>query len=258
MDSRGFPTSLPEFQRVFPNDAACADYLEKLRWPEGFTCPKCGVVKEPYRFANRPGVLRCRACMADTSLTAGTVMQNTHTSLSTWFWGAYLVTTQTPGQSALQFQRQLDINRYETAFQLLHKLRASMVRPERDSIGWEYPVEVDEVFIGGKTRGKGTGVTHKICVIGAVEVRTRKDGEDRSANGKDNHEGGKPLKRRIYAGRIRLQVLPKRTAENAIAWVKENVTTAGGRWSVGRTPMSGVGPLVALLMICPMVDPRHR
>lgn len=131
MDPRGFPTSLPEFQRVFPDDRACAAYLERLRWPEGFACPKCGVVGEPYRFAARPGVLRCRTCKANASLTAGTVMQSTHTPLSTWFWGAYLVTTQTPGQSALQFQRQLGLTRYETAYQILHKLRAGMVRPDR-------------------------------------------------------------------------------------------------------------------------------
>ena len=64
--------------------------------------------------------------------------------LSVWFWGAYLVTTQTPGQPALQFQRQLGLKRYETAFQMLHKLRAGLVRPERDTVGDQYPVEVDK------------------------------------------------------------------------------------------------------------------
>ena len=136
MDPRGFPTTLPEFQRVFPSDAACAAYLEKLRWPGGFACPTCGTVGEPYRFPKRSSVvLRCRGCQANVSLTAGTVMQASHMPLSMWFWGAYLVTTQTPGQSALQFQRQLGISRYETAFQILHKLRAGMVRPDRDTIG---------------------------------------------------------------------------------------------------------------------------
>jgi hypothetical protein len=109
VDPRGFPTTLPEFQRVFPTDEACAKYLENLRWPETFACPKCGTIAEPYRFANRPGVVRCRSCKSDVSLTAGTVMQSTHTSLSTWFWAAYLVTTQTPGQSAMQFQPTLDV-----------------------------------------------------------------------------------------------------------------------------------------------------
>src|SRR5450830_1454390 len=88
MDSRGFPTTLPEFQRVFPDDAASARYLEHLRWPHGFTCFKCGNVGEPYRFAKRRTVvLRCRACHSNISLTAGTVMRQSHTPLSTWFWG---------------------------------------------------------------------------------------------------------------------------------------------------------------------------
>ena len=70
-----FPQSLPEFQRIFPDDAACAAYLEKARWNGGFACPRCGVVAEPFRFEARPGVLRCRACRKDASLTAGTVME---------------------------------------------------------------------------------------------------------------------------------------------------------------------------------------
>src|SRR3984957_15780655 len=169
MDPRGFPTSLPEFQKVFPDDNACTDYLEAIRWPGGFTCPRCGQKGEPYRFPTRSStVLRCRGCKVNTSLTAGTVMQSTHSALSTWFWGAYLVTTQTPGQSALQFQRQLGLSRYETAFQILHKLRAGMVRPERDTIGGEHPVEVDECMVGGETRGEGRGTHHKSVVVGGA------------------------------------------------------------------------------------------
>ena len=97
MVPRGFPTTLPDFQRVFPDDTACARYLEAVRWPDGFTCPKCGWHGEPYRFSTRSSVvLRCRGCKdkGNISLTAGTVMQSTHTPLSTWFWGAYLMSTQ--------------------------------------------------------------------------------------------------------------------------------------------------------------------
>ena len=196
MDPRGFPTTLPEFQRAFPNDESCAKYLEAMRWPEGFSCPKCGWKGEPYRFPTRSSiVLRCRSCKdkGNISLTAGTVMQGTRTPLSVWFWGAYLVTTQTPGQSALQFQRQFGLTRYETAFQILHKLRAGMVRPERDAIGGDFPVEVDECYVGGRTRGEGRGVHHGVTVVGAVEVRPRR-------------ADGKVHKRHVYAGRLRLLV----------------------------------------------------
>lgn len=236
MDPRGFPTSLPEFQAVFPNDEACAKYLEAMRWPDGFTCLKCGIQGEPYRFPSRSSVvLRCRACKTSTSLTAGTVMQSTHTPLSTWFWAAYLVTTQTPGQSALQFQRQLGLTRYETAFQILHKLRAGMVRPDREGIGGEYPVEVDECFVGGRTRGEGRGVHHRATVVGAVEIRLRKDAESRAAKYKQAHDGGVPLKKLVYAGRLRLRVIDGRGAADLTTFITDNIakgsTVRSDGWS---------------------------
>ena len=55
-------------------------------------------------------------------------MARSHTPLSVWFWSAYLVSSQTPGVSAVQLRRQLDLSRYETAFQILHKLRAGLAQ----------------------------------------------------------------------------------------------------------------------------------
>ncbi len=170
-------------------------------------------IGEPYRFTKRTSVvLRCRACHTNVSLTATTVMKFSHTPLSVWFWGAYLVTTQTPGQSALQFQRQLGLSRYETAFQILHKLRAGLVRPERDAIGNQYPVEVDETLVGGRTKGEGRGVHHKVTVVEAVEIRTRPPEDE-----------GKKHKRTAYAGRLRLRLVPGRGAKELTEFVQENV-----------------------------------
>lgn len=152
-----FPHSLPEFQRLFPDEAACADYLARARWSDDFIGSHCAEADEPRYISTRLGVLRCRHCRRDTSLTAGTVMERTHTPFSIWFCAAHLVASQTPGMSAVQFQRQLGLSRYETAFQILHKLRASMVRPDQDRIGGkpEEIVEADETWVGGRTRGKG-------------------------------------------------------------------------------------------------------
>lgn len=206
-----FPQSLPEFQRLFPNDAACAAYLEKARWDGGFVCGHCQAMGEPFRFANRLGVLRCRKCRRDTALTAGTVMALSHTPLSIWFWAAYLVTSQTPGMSATQLQRQLGMSRYETVFQILHKLRAGMVRPDQDRIGGRRGehVEVDEALIGGRTRGKGRGVHDKVLVACAVEVRQRRPGTKR-----ETRKGGR------YAGRVRLAVVPDRSAASLCGFVE--------------------------------------
>lgn len=214
-----FPTSLPEFMRLFPDDAACAKYLENIRWASGFVCPYCRVSEAPYRFAARPGVLRCRACKKDVGLTAGTVMERTHTPLSVWFWGAYLVSSLTPGMSAVQFQRQLGLTRYETAFAILHKLRAGMVRSDRDKIGEEYPVELDETWIGGRTRGEGKGRHHKTLVIGAVEVRTRTPADPIDAT----QNKAKPRRGNKYAGRLRLSVVKNRKAVTLVGWARENI-----------------------------------
>ena len=81
-------------------------------------------------------------------------MQKSKVPLHTWFWSAFLVTSLTPGMLGLQFQKILGINRYETAFNMLHKLRTAMVRPGRDAIGGEWPVEVDETYVGGATQGE--------------------------------------------------------------------------------------------------------
>ena len=215
MSDLPFPKSLPGFQKLFPDDAACAAYLELIHWPAGFKCP-CGWSGEPYRFKARPGVLRCRQCQADSRLTAGTVMENTRTPLSTWFWAAYLLSSSTPGMSAVQFQRQLDLSRYETAFQILHKMRAGMVRPDQDRIGtgtMSDHVEIDEVWIGGRSKGKGRGVHNKTLVSGAVEVRTKPTLVGKSAP----RRGGR------YAGRLRLAVVPNRTAKALCGFVERAV-----------------------------------
>ena len=214
-----FPKSLRDFQRLFPADTACAAYLEGAKWPKGFVCPHCDERGEPVRLVVRPGVLMCRACRKQTSITVDTVMQRTHTPLTVWFWAAYLVSSMTPGLSAVQFQRQLGLTRYETAFQILHKLRSGMVRQGRDRIGGNLArrdhVEIDETYIGGVVRGEGKGVhaDDKTLVMGAVEVRQRPP-----------KKGDKPMRRGgRYAGRLRLEIVPDRTAKSLCGFVEQAV-----------------------------------
>jgi hypothetical protein len=206
-----FPANLLDFQRMFPNEAACLQYLEQLRWPGGFTCEKCGTVGEPFRLATRPRVLKCRSCHHETSVTAGTVMHRTKTQLHMWFWAAYLLATQTPGVSALEIQKKLGIPRYETAFQLMHKLRAAMVRPDRDPIGAQWPLEMDIAFVGGKHKGGVQGKTEKAPVIIAVEIR-RKEVRDPGTN---------KIVQRALAGRMRLRKLPNKSAASVDKFAKD-------------------------------------
>lgn len=122
----------------------------------------------------------------------------------------------TPGLSAIQFQRQLGLSRYETAFQILHKLRAGMVRADRDRIGGarsDDHVEIHKTWIGGTTHDERRRGDDKILVVAAVEVLRRKPKED----GTMPHRGGR------YAGRLRLEVLPNQSAKALCSFVEAAV-----------------------------------
>ncbi|HWH65803.1 MAG TPA: IS1595 family transposase [Gaiellales bacterium] len=163
-----FPRSIVEFQRRFADEDACHSYLFASRWPDGFSCRRCGGCE--VGVLQRRGVWQCKDCGKQTSITAGTVMHGTRLPLALWFWAAYLVATHTPGMSAVQLQRQLGVTRYETAWLMLHKLRRAMVAPAREPLVGA--VEVDEGLVGGRrSQHRGRGRDHKALVGVAVEIR---------------------------------------------------------------------------------------
>lgn len=184
MGRPSFPRTLVEFQRRFGDDEECRRYLLESRWPDGYRCPRCQR-GDGYELRSR-ALLKCKGCGYQTSATAGTVLHGSKVPLHAWFWAAYLVTTHTPGFSALQLQRQLGLNRYETAWAMLQKLRRAMVRPERDRISGT--VEVDETYVGGVEEGLRGGRQRnstKSIVVAAVELRGRGTGRIRLGVVKD-------------------------------------------------------------------------
>jgi len=191
-----FPKSELEFHQWFPNEEACIKYLYESRWPDGFICPVCGDT-EAYYITSRK-LFECKTNGHQTSLTSGTAMHGSHEPLLKWFIAAYHITTETPGISAVQLQRQLGLKRYETAFNMLHKLRAAMYNPERTRINGQ--VEVDETYVGGPTTGgkRGRG-TEKAIVVVAVERRNK------------------------HAGRIRLRHIDNVSGQSLIGFIKNTV-----------------------------------
>lgn len=214
-----FPRTIVEFQRRFPDDDACMEYLFASRWPEGFACPRCGH-GQAWPVAKRRLVWECAACRRQTSVTAGTVLHKTHTPLHLWFWAAYLMSTPTPGVSAVQLQRQLGLGRYETAWTMLHKLRRAMVNPERQHLLDE--VEVDECFVGGHEAGLRGGRARGTKVLVAVGVEVRGAG----------------------SGRARMAVIDDASAAALTGFVRDNVaagaTVHTDAWRGYRT-LTGLG-----------------
>ncbi len=160
-----YPRTLLELERRFATDAACADYLAALRWPEGFRCPRCAAA-QAWRTAR--GLWVCRACGRHTSVTAGTVFGDSNLPLRLWFRAIWQVVTQKDGASAMGLQRVLGLGSYRTAWSLLHKLRRAMVRPGREQLSGT--VEVDESYLGAPEAGlRGRQPGRKTLIVAAVE-----------------------------------------------------------------------------------------
>ena len=170
-----YPRTLQEFDKWFPSEGACVQYLQRVRWADGFRCPQCG---GEFAWRTTRGERRCAQCQRQTSPTAGTVFEGTRKPLRTWFLAMWYVMSQKQGVSALGLQHALGLGSYQTAWAWLHKLRRAMVRPGRDRLSGE--VEVDETYVGGvEANVVGRKTIKKSIVAIAVEIRGRASGRIR-------------------------------------------------------------------------------
>ena len=167
-----FPTTWVQFLDWFHSEQACRDYLEKLRWANGLTCPKCGLISQVERMSR--GRLICPACRHQATATAGTIFDKTRTELRVWFAAIWYITSQKHGVSALGLQRVLGLGSYETAWAMLPRLRRAMVVPDRELLHGK--VEVDETYLALTDRqnpisavGRKSNTT-KVLVVIAVEM----------------------------------------------------------------------------------------
>jgi len=211
-----FPKNIREFQRQFATEEACQDYLALSRWPEGYTCPRCAH-RLAYRLVTRRA-WQCVACRHQVSLTAGTVLHNTKTPLTAWFWAAYLMTTDKRGISALHLQRQLGLRRYETAWLMLHKLRRAMVNSAREPLRGE--VELDDTWVGGPQAG----------IRGSRQLKGRKAALVLVA----------VERRGTVSSRVRMAVIPDFKGATVTAFLRATVAVGTTVYTDGLTSFDGL------------------
>ena len=158
--------NLPKLVERFHSEEKCRKYLEELRWPDGVECPRCES-KSVSRIVER-NQYDCNGCRYQFSVTAGTVMHDSHLPLWKWFLAIYLMVESKKGISAKQLQRTLDVS-YKTAWYLCHRIRDAMGDPDQETL--RGIVEADETWHGGKKRGMGKGpyMSKKTLIVGAVE-----------------------------------------------------------------------------------------
>jgi hypothetical protein len=167
-----FPKTQKEFDERFSSEQACYEYLFRIRWPQGFRCPRCG---NPGHWVSARGLCICRRCEHHQSITAGTILHGTKKPLRDWFKALWWFTTRKSGVNAINLKDLLGLGSYQTAWRWLQKLRSCTIRQGRQRLSGH--VEVDEFYLGGQCSGKpGRGAGHKCAVAIAVERKGRKLG----------------------------------------------------------------------------------
>ena len=174
--------TIAQFEKQFPHEDACKDYLAANRWPEGVHCPRCGN-QNVKAHGTRTFHWLCNGCSAAGtnyrfSVLVDTIFENTNKSLRDWFRVMHMMLTSKKGISALQIYRVMGFGSYNTAHLMCSKIRVALGNVEfKQLIGY---VEVDETFVGGKAKNKhkgpggrgdmgGTGGAGKAIVVGAVQ-----------------------------------------------------------------------------------------
>lgn len=137
-----------EFDRMFPDDAACLDWLFNCRWPDGVFCPKCQKVTKHYREAGRPSY-SCH-CGHHVHPMQGTIFQDSATSLRLWFLAIYLMASTRCGISAKQLEREIGVT-YKCAWRIFTQVRKMLNEDVMNLLG---KIEMDESFFGGKDKNR--------------------------------------------------------------------------------------------------------
>lgn len=161
------PATVKTFFQQFPTDDACLTHLFNMRFGQGHVCHRCKQAARWYKITGRP-VFSCQYCGNHIHPMAGTLFEDSHTSLQSWFYAIYLFTTTRHGVSAMELKRQLGVT-YKCAWRMGHQIRKHM-----DKLNGNGPlsgiVEIDESMIGGKRPGKrGRGAEGKTTLLGMME-----------------------------------------------------------------------------------------
>jgi len=157
--------TIKDFDRQFPNDDACLEWLKNNRWPDGIFCEKCKRITKHHRVSKR-SAYACDFCGNHVYPMAGTILEHSATPLRLWFHAMFLMASTRCGISAKQLERELGVT-YKTAWRIFRQIRSMLT----DNVVLEgSSVEADETYIGGKRHGKrGRGAEGKTPVFGLAE-----------------------------------------------------------------------------------------
>ncbi|MDP2675396.1 MAG: IS1595 family transposase [Dehalococcoidia bacterium] len=155
------------FNQDFPDDDACLGFVKDLVYPDGIICRTCNEVRPHARLSNRKAY-SCDYCGTHVYPLAGTIFEKSSTSLKSWFYAMFLISSTRCGISAKQLERELGVT-YKPAWRMFNQIR-KLMGDDTGMLGGE--VEMDETYVGGKEKGvmgRPGRNSKKVPVFGIVE-----------------------------------------------------------------------------------------
>jgi transposase-like protein len=230
-----YPHTYKEFKSIFPDENSCIKYLYKLRWNDGFFCPKCNTKNIPWKETRNR--LVCPSCRHQTSITAGTIFEKTRTPLLIWFKAAFYMTSSHNGMSAKKIEQTLGIS-YRTVWTMLHRFRIAMASSKKEMLSGE--IKVYKTFIHDKkikNRHKKSFPTSVIAI--AIEDTNTKR----------------------YA-HIRMYFVKNTSSRNLIGFIKNSVTPGSTvnmiGWSGGYSHLESFGRKHNITVVSSSPDHTHN
>ncbi len=157
--------TIADFNRQFPNDDACLEWIKNHVYPNGIACKSCGKVTSHSKLSKIP-VYSCNRCGVHTHPSVGTIFEGSRTPLKSWFYAMFLMSHTRCGISAKQLQRELGVT-YKTAWRMFKEIRSLLQDAVQPMSG---QIEVDETYIGGRRHGRrGRGAEGKMPVFGITQ-----------------------------------------------------------------------------------------
>jgi transposase-like protein len=206
------PKNQIEFEKMFTTEEQCLDYLKEFRFPKGYSCQKC---QHNEYWLNNRGIMVCKNCKNELSITSGTIFHRSKLPLVVIFRAIWWMVAQKNGVSAVGIQRVLGLGSYRTAWVWLHKFRRLMVFPGRNKLSGK--IEVDETLVGGKRPGKrGRGAEGKSLVVIAVEIMEK------------------------GTGRVRMSLISDASKKSLQKFINENIETGSNLITDGWKGYTGI------------------
>lgn len=161
--------TVKQFFAEYPSDDACLDHVMAVRFGHRHTCQSCGTVEATFHRITGRRAFACASCGAHLYPCAGTIFQDSRTSLQSWFYAIYLFVVTRHGVSGKELERALGVT-YKTAWRMGQQIRLLMSKADGFQL-LQGHVEADEAYVGGKRSGgkRGRGAPGKTIVLGMKE-----------------------------------------------------------------------------------------